>query len=36
MKNILEISKDLGIPEEYVECYGKNKAKITIDIIYAK
>ena len=29
MKNILEISKGLGIPDDYVECYGKNKAKIT-------
>ena len=29
MKNILEISKGLGIPDDYIECYGKNKAKIT-------
>ncbi len=29
MKNILEISKRLNIPEEYIECYGKNKAKIS-------
>lgn len=29
MRNILEISKLLNIPEEHVECYGKYKAKIS-------
>ncbi len=31
MKNILEISKMLNIPEEDIECYGKYKAKISDD-----
>ena len=29
MKNILNISEVLNIPEDYVECYGKYKAKIS-------
>ncbi|MDD3303699.1 MAG: formate--tetrahydrofolate ligase [Clostridia bacterium] len=28
MKKIVEITDSMGIPEEYVECYGKYKAKI--------
>lgn len=28
MKKIIDIAKDIGIPEEYIECYGKYKAKI--------
>lgn len=29
MKSILEISKRLNIPDEYIECYGRYKAKIS-------
>ena len=35
MKNILEISKMLNIPEDEIECYGKYKAKIS-DEYYKK
>lgn len=28
MKNIIDIAKSIDIPEEYIECYGKYKAKI--------
>ena len=35
MKNILEISQKLNIPEDYIECYGKDKAKIS-DKYYEK
>ncbi len=31
MKNILEIAKELNISEEYIECFGKYKAKISED-----
>lgn len=29
MKNILEIAEKVNIPEEYIECYGRDKAKIS-------
>ena len=29
LKNILDVAKDIGIEEEYIECYGKYKAKIS-------
>lgn len=32
MKPIVEIAKDLGIAEEYLELYGKYKAKVSLDI----
>ncbi len=31
MKNILKIADELNIPEDYIECYGKYKAKINED-----
>ena len=33
MKNIYEIAKKAGIPEEYVIPYGKDKAKIDLSIM---
>ena len=32
MKNILEIASKLNIPDEYIECYGKDKAKINLEL----
>ena len=31
LKKITEITQELNIPEEYVEQYGKYKAKISLD-----
>ena len=31
MKKKIDIAKDIGIPEEYIECYGKYKAKINLE-----
>ncbi len=36
MKNISQIASKIGIPEEYVENYGKNKAKIDYKILEDK
>ncbi len=33
MKPIVEIAKELGIPEDHLELYGKYKAKVTLDIL---
>lgn len=33
LKNINEITKNLGIPDDYVENYGKYKAKISLDFL---
>ncbi|HHY12992.1 MAG TPA: formate--tetrahydrofolate ligase, partial [Firmicutes bacterium] len=33
MLPINEITRDLGIPDEYVENYGKYKAKLTLDLL---
>ncbi|MBP3629567.1 MAG: formate--tetrahydrofolate ligase, partial [Anaerotignum sp.] len=29
MEHILEVAKKAGIPEEYIDCYGKYKGKIS-------
>ncbi len=36
LKNIIEVAKDLGIGEEYIEQYGKYKAKISNRIVEDK
>ena len=33
MKNIIDIAKSCGIDEKYVECYGKDKAKIDLEYL---
>jgi formyltetrahydrofolate synthetase len=33
MKPVLEIAKELGIPEDYLELYGKHKTKVSLDIV---
>ena len=33
LKNITEIADKLGVDNEYLEQYGKNKAKINLDIL---
>ena len=33
MKNILDIGKKLGMTDEDLECYGRNKAKISQEYI---
>jgi formate--tetrahydrofolate ligase len=35
MRPILEIARDLGLPEESVELYGPHKAKIRLDVLEA-
>ena len=33
MKPIIEVAKEIGIPEEYLELYGKYKAKVSLEIL---
>lgn len=33
IRPIVEVAKELGIGEEYLELYGKNKAKVTLDFM---
>ena len=32
-KHILEIAKDAGVDEKYIELYGKNKAKLDLSLL---